>query len=124
MEHPLQETPTAEKQQVTAKARLGVWGLGCPNCAVRVRTSLLSLTGVLDAIVDHRRGIAEVIFNPDLVHAEALVDAVFQTGKGNGHVYLAQLWGRSYGGTLGKALGPRQAGPAAAGQVVRERESI
>ena len=114
----LQETSTAEERRATAKARLGVWGLGCPNCAARVRNRLISLTGVIDAEVDHRLGIAEVIFNPDLVQAEALVDAVFQAGRGRGQVYLAQLWGLSYGEAPGSPLGL-----AMAGQIC-QRESI
>ena len=73
---PLQKTATAEEQQTTTSALLTVQGMGCPNCAARVRNSLLSLKGVVDAEVDHTIGMAEVVFNPNLTAIPALIEAV------------------------------------------------
>ena len=90
---PLQKTATAEEQQTTTSALLAVWGMGCPNCAARVRNSLLSLKGVVDAEVDHTIGMAEVVFNPSLTTVPALIEAVARAGGDRRHRYRAQLWG-------------------------------
>ncbi len=87
---PLQKTATSEEQQTTTSALLAVWGMGCPNCAARVRNSLLSLKGVVDAKVDHTIGIAEVVFNPNLATTPALIEAVGRAGGDGRHEYRAQ----------------------------------
>ena len=88
---PLQKTATAEEQQTTTSALLAVWGMGCPNCAARVRNSLLSLKGVVDAEVDHTIGMAEVVFNPNLTTTPALIEAVARAGGDGRHEYRARL---------------------------------
>jgi copper chaperone CopZ len=70
-------------------AVLAVEGMGCPNCAARVRNSLISLYGVTDAVVNHVTGSAKVSFNPDLVGFPALADAVTRSGIESGHIYYA-----------------------------------
>ena len=40
---PLPKTATAEEWQTTASALLSVGGMGCQNCAVSVRNSLIAL---------------------------------------------------------------------------------
>lgn len=87
---PLQKTPTAKERQMTQTTHLAVWGMGCPNCAARVRNSLISLDGVIDADVDHTAGMAEVVFNPNLVNMVALIDAVARAGGDGRHEYHAQ----------------------------------
>ena len=87
---PLQKTATAEEQQTTTSALLAVWGMGCPNCAARVRNSLLSLKGVVDAEVDHTIGMAEVVFNPSLTAIPALIEAVARAGGDGRHEYRAR----------------------------------
>ena len=91
---PLQKTATAEEQQTTTSARLAVWGMGCPNCAARVRNSLIALTGVVEAYVDHTAGMAQVNFNPNLTNLPALVEAVARAGGYGRHEYRAQLMSR------------------------------
>jgi copper chaperone CopZ len=86
----LQKTATAEEQQTTTSALLAVWGMGCPNCAARVRNSLISLKGVVDAEVDHTIGMAEVVFNPSLTAIPALIEAVARAGGDGRHEYRAQ----------------------------------
>lgn len=85
----LQKTATAEEQQATAVILLGVQGMGCPNCAARVRNGLLTLTGVTEAEVDHITGTAHVEFNPDLVNIQALCEAVAGAGHDGRHRYRA-----------------------------------
>jgi len=64
-------------------------GMGCPNCSNRVRNSLLELEGVSSAMVDHRRGVAIVDFNPAKATLEDLARAVSAAGKDSGHAYSA-----------------------------------
>jgi copper chaperone CopZ len=61
--------------------------MGCPNCAARVRNSLISLKGVVDAEVDHTIGMAEVVFNPSLTAIPALIEAVARAGGDGRHEY-------------------------------------
>jgi copper chaperone CopZ len=87
---PLPKTATAEERQTTTSALLAVWGMGCPNCAARVRNSLLSLKGVVNAEVDHNIGMADVVFNPNLTTIPALIDAVARAGGDGRHEYRAR----------------------------------
>ncbi len=86
---PVQKIATAEEQQATTVMLLGVQGMGCPNCAARVRNSLLGLKGVIEAEVDHATGTADVEFNPKLVTIAALFDAVARAGNDGRHRYQA-----------------------------------
>ena len=86
----IQKTATAEEQQTITSALLAVQGMGCPNCAARVRNSLLSLKGVVDAEVDHTIGMAEVVFNPNLTTTPALIEAVARAGGDGRHEYRAR----------------------------------
>ena len=83
--------PTVEEQRKTKAALLEVWGLGCTNCAARVRNSPIQRKGVLDAYVDHIRGEAKVVFNPDLVTVADLLEAVKRAGDDGRHEYWAVL---------------------------------
>ena len=88
---PIRKTATSDEQQTVTTALLAVWGMGCPNCAARVRNSLIALTGVVEAYVDHTAGMAQVNFNPNLTSLPALVEAVAQAGGDGRHEYQAQL---------------------------------
>lgn len=88
---PVQKIVTDEERQKVEMALLTVWGMGCPNCAARVRNSLLSLNGVVSACVDHIAGIAGVVFNPELATEEMLIDAVANAGNDGRHEYGARL---------------------------------
>jgi copper chaperone CopZ len=91
---PIRKTATSDEQQTVTTALLAVWGMGCPNCAARVRNSLIALTGVVEAYVDHTAGMAQVNFNPNLTNLPALVEAVAQAGGDGRHEYRAQLMNR------------------------------
>ena len=88
---PIQKMTTADEQKNTELALLSISGMGCSNCANRVRNSLLSVYGVVDAYVDHTAGIAQVSFNPNLGTYEELISAVIHAGSDGRHVYQARL---------------------------------
>ncbi len=88
---PIQKTPTAEELVTVNTVVLSVWGMGCPNCAARVRNGLLSSLGVIEADVDHTLGMAKVVFNPDLSTVATLIEAVARAGADGRHQYGAQL---------------------------------
>ena len=90
---PVQKNATDAERQFESMAALRIWGMGCPNCAARVRNSLISLKGVIDAEVDHVSGTAQVIYNPALVQTQDLLTAVKQAGGDGRHEYGAQLLG-------------------------------
>jgi copper chaperone CopZ len=71
---------------------LSVQGMGCPNCALRVQNGLLSLDGVLEAEVFLNIGIAEVVFLPDQVQPQAVLEAVAMAGNDGRHNYRAQIF--------------------------------
>jgi copper chaperone CopZ len=86
---PVQKTCTAKETEQQSEIWLVIYGMGCPNCAARVRNSLLSVYGVVAAHVDHLAGTAKVAFNPELTTAHALADAVACAGNDGHHRYTA-----------------------------------
>lgn len=90
---PVQKNATGAERQFESMVALRIWGMGCPNCAARVRNSLVSLNGVIDADVDHISGVGQVIYNPALVQTGDLLMAVKRAGGDGRHEYGAQLLG-------------------------------
>ena len=88
---PVRKTASAEELANQDTALLEIWGMGCVNCAARVRNSLLSTTGIIEAEVDHVTASGRVIFNPDLVTPAALAEAVAQAGNDGRHRYHAEV---------------------------------
>jgi copper chaperone CopZ len=88
---PITKTPDSDEIKNIQTAFLHVWGMGCPNCANRVRNSLLSLNGVVDARVDHNIGKAQIAYNPDLATSDDLISAISNAGGDGHHEYDAQL---------------------------------
>ncbi|MBE0409205.1 MAG: cation transporter [Anaerolineales bacterium] len=87
----IQKVPSVDEQRNANVVTLNLWGVGCSNCATRVRNRLILLTGVLDVYVDHLRSHARVVFNPDLVAVSELVDAVRRAGSDGMHEYRAEV---------------------------------
>ena len=75
----------------TSLIMLAVSGMGCRNCATRVKNSLIQVKGVIDAEVYHTSGVAEVVYNPNLTTPMALVEAVAQAGGDGRHEYRARI---------------------------------
>lgn len=88
---PIQKIATPDEQKNIELALLSVSGMGCPNCASRVRNSLLSLYGVIDAYVDYAAGITQVTFNSELETIEDLLSAISRAGSDGRHQYGAKL---------------------------------
>jgi copper chaperone CopZ len=88
---PLTKTADPDELVTQQTSIFAVWGMGCPNSAIRVRNSLLSIRGVTDAYVDHLAGMAQVTFDPALVSTDALIDAVMNAAGETHHEYVAQL---------------------------------
>ncbi len=89
---PIYKTAASREQLRKADtATLAIWGMGCENCAARVRNSLLSLEGVYGVDVFLNMALAEVHYNSQQVPAEALVEAVSRAGRDGHHEYRAEL---------------------------------
>lgn len=80
--------PLALEHATTAV--LGVMGMGCPNCAIRVRNALLSEVGVLAVEIELQSGLARVAYDARQATSRALLEAVAAAGDDR-HCYQAIL---------------------------------
>ena len=88
---PIQKTPNPVELSSQKTSYLEIWGMGCPNCAARVRNTLVAVPGVIEAQVNHQRGVGAVLYNPTLVAEQDLVNAVARAGGDGRHEYGARL---------------------------------
>lgn len=88
---PITKRPGLDEIRNVQVAFLNIWGMGCPNCANRVRNSLISLKGVVDARVDHNVGKAQVAYNPNIATSDELIAAITRAGGDGHHEYGAEL---------------------------------
>jgi len=88
---PIVKQATPLEQAQLADGQLLIRGMGCPNCAARVRNSLLSLEGVVDTIIDHNIGAGRVVYNPTIVTSQELEGAVRAAGGDGRHEYSGKL---------------------------------
>lgn len=72
-------------------AYFGIQGMGCQNCASRVKNGLLGLDGVHLAAVYLHEHVAGVVYNPEIHTTEELEQAIFHAGNDGRHAYHAQL---------------------------------
>ncbi|NIN63291.1 MAG: hypothetical protein GTO63_00950, partial [Anaerolineae bacterium] len=77
---PIEKPVDPEALRGSARALLGVMGMGCPSCATRVRNSLLSYPGVLQVEIELPYGLARVDYDPARTGERALLDAVAAAG--------------------------------------------
>lgn len=77
--------------RTSAAAVLRITGMGCPNCATRVRNSLLQVPGVLAAGVELDARLARVNFDDRRTGLADLLHAVARAGAGSHHSYSATL---------------------------------
>lgn len=82
---------STDQLQKADTATLVVWGMGCENCATRVRNSLLTLDGVFGVDVYLNMAVAEVSYNQEKISAHQLVEAVSAAGNDGRHQYRAEL---------------------------------
>lgn len=81
---------SADQLQKADITTLMISGMGCANCATRVRNSLLSLDEVYGVDVYLQMGLAEVRYNSQKIAASALLEAVARADDGH-HQYRAEL---------------------------------
>jgi copper chaperone CopZ len=81
----------AEQLQQADKATLIVWGMGCPNCATRVRNSLLALDGVYGVDVYLNMAVAEVSYDSQKIMPAEFAAAIARAGNDGRHEYRGQL---------------------------------
>ena len=84
-------TVSAAELQNADSALLAVWGMGCENCATRVRNSLLSVDGVYGVDVYLNMAMAEVRYDSRRVSETNLIEAVARAGNDGRHEYRGQL---------------------------------
>lgn len=82
---------STDQLQKADKATLIVWGMGCENCATRVRNSLLSLDGVYGVDVYLNMAVAEVSYDREKTSPRELVVAISRAGNDGRHQYRAEL---------------------------------
>jgi copper chaperone CopZ len=68
---------------------LSVVGMGCPNCANRIRNALLARGGVVDVTIDLPAALARVWYAAAEVTPAEMVAVVRDAGEGSHHQYLA-----------------------------------
>ena len=84
------EGGASEAQRRSARVtHLGLAGMGCPNCAHRIRNALLRTPGVVDAEIDLQASLATVWHRPAEADTSDLVVAVANAARGTNHTYLA-----------------------------------
>ena len=87
----INKTASADQIRKADHVLLAVWGMGCENCAARVRNSLLSLDGVYAVQMDLNKAMAGISFDHRKVSVLMLLDAVSRAGNDGRHIYTAQL---------------------------------
>lgn len=86
---PISNEVTALDLEPASTVRLALSGLGCINCANRVRNALLSCPGVVDARVDLGAAQADVWYLPQTIGPLGLARVVSSAGNGTHHQYRA-----------------------------------
>lgn len=69
-----------EERQVLSFAQFHVSGMGCAGCESLIRNSLLALPGVVSVEVDRTRSWAEVVYNPQLIEHQTMLQTIDQAG--------------------------------------------
>ena len=73
------------------RIHLAVAGMGCQNCAMRVRNALVLVDGIHHVEMYLQMGLAEVYYDSGRVTPEAMVKAVAAAGNDGRHHYEAQV---------------------------------
>lgn len=84
------EPKKASTERGTAYVRLVIAGMGCPNCAMRVRNALVSVDGVAEANVNLMPPVSRVLYDSARVTTEQMMAAVAGAGQGTHHEYRAR----------------------------------
>lgn len=87
----IQKDVSVEDQNAAQMVILAVWGLGCENCANRVRNSLLRLDGVVSADIALAHGLVMVDYVPSKTNLNDILLAVTAAGNDGHHHYRAEI---------------------------------
>ncbi len=88
---PIYKTTSLDQFRNAEVATLAVSGMGCENCATRVRNSLLNLDGVHGVDVFLNMALAEVRYERKKLSPDALLNAISSAGNDGRHQYRAEL---------------------------------
>lgn len=88
---PIQKDVSVEDQNAAQIVILTVSGLGCENCANRVRNSLLRLDGVISADVGLAHGLAIIDYVASKTNLNDILLAVVAAGNDGHHHYRAEI---------------------------------
>ena len=88
---PLEKPVDPEALDHSETTMLQVTGMGCQTCATRVRNSLLSRPGVVQAQIDLYDGLALVHYDAQQIELQGLLEAVAVAGGDSHHVYRASI---------------------------------
>lgn len=69
--------------------RLRIDGMGCAQCAERVRAGLVASPGVRGARVELASATASVVFDPARLSVDQVMEIIERTGTTSGHAYVA-----------------------------------
>ena len=88
---PLEKPVDPEALDHSETTMLQVTGMGCQTCATRVRNSLLSRPGVVQAQIDLYDGLALVHYDAQQIELQGLLEAVGVAGGDSHHAYRASV---------------------------------
>lgn len=88
---PIEKAVTVQQLRDADRALLSVGGMGCSNCALRVRNGLTALEGVYRADVYLNIALAEIYYDSRKLSTNALIEAVHGAGGDGQHEYYAML---------------------------------
>ena len=80
---------TVQQIRDADRVLLSIGGMGCSNCAMRVRNALSALDGVYRADVYLNIALAEVYYESRKVSITSLQEAVYRAGNESRHEYHA-----------------------------------
>lgn len=86
---PIEAEASPEALRTAEQMYLAVAGMGCPNCAHRVRNAILAVPGVVDAEVDAKGAVAQVWYNSSETDVGQVVRGVTLASEGTHHDYMA-----------------------------------
>lgn len=73
---------------------LEVWNMECPECATWLRQGIQEIDGVLNVEVFYPQSVAVIIYDPEQVATDRLLQVVREIGKGVCHFYGAEIIGQ------------------------------
>lgn len=80
---------TPEALSSAATVDLAIAGMGCRNCANRIRNVLLEQPGVLEAELEVARALARVWYDPSRTGVREILSTVDELGERTQHQFLA-----------------------------------